>query len=158
MSDWMAVDPAHSGTDMMYMDMGLMEMAKYYYRVMATNAVGDGEWSDGMSYAMTPAPDTTLGAASNVEASASATNVTIMWDGGENADTFTIVMVSRNADGGWDVPNAVWKTGVTESPYVVDMESRPAGTYIIGVAAGQDDGSGGTTWEDWAQGSIDYQP
>ena len=53
MSDWMAVDPAHMGMDMMYVDMGLMEMTKYYYRVSAMNSVGTGMPSDGMAYAMT---------------------------------------------------------------------------------------------------------
>ena len=33
MSDWMDVDPAHMGMDMMYMDMGLMAETTYYYRV-----------------------------------------------------------------------------------------------------------------------------
>ena len=58
----------------------------------------------------------------------------------------------------WDVPNAVWKTDGTASPYTVDMESRPAGTYVVAVAAGQDDDSGGTTWSNWATVSVDYQP
>ena len=34
MSDWMDVDPAHMGMDMMYMDMGLMAETTYYYRVV----------------------------------------------------------------------------------------------------------------------------
>ena len=45
MSEWMAVDPAHMGMDMMYMDMGLMPETMYYYQVRAMNAVGNGEWS-----------------------------------------------------------------------------------------------------------------
>ena len=53
MSDWMAVDPAHTGMMMEYMDMGLMPMTKYYYRVSATNSVGTGMASDGMAYATT---------------------------------------------------------------------------------------------------------
>ena len=51
MSDWMDVDPAHMGMDMMYMDMGLMAETKYYYRVAAMNAQGMGEYSDGMAMA-----------------------------------------------------------------------------------------------------------
>lgn len=42
-------------TGMSYMDTGLMDMTKYYYRVSATNSVGAGEWSDGMAAATTVA-------------------------------------------------------------------------------------------------------
>ena len=52
---WTAVDPAHEGTDMMYMDMDLTEMTKYYYRVSATNSVGTGDPSDGTASATTNA-------------------------------------------------------------------------------------------------------
>ena len=55
MSDWMDVDPAHMGMDMMYMDMGLMAETTYYYRVSAINSVGMGDYSDGMAMAMTMA-------------------------------------------------------------------------------------------------------
>ena len=55
MSDWMDVDPAHMGMDMMYMDMGLMAETTYYYRVAAMNSVGMGDYSDGMAMAMTMA-------------------------------------------------------------------------------------------------------
>ena len=48
MSEWMDVDPAHMGMDMMYMDTGLMPETAYYYRVAAMNSVGMGEYSDGM--------------------------------------------------------------------------------------------------------------
>ena len=66
MSDWMDVDPAHMGMDMMYMDMGLMAETTYYYRVSAINSAGMGEYSDGMAMAMTMAmmmPPMELGAA-----------------------------------------------------------------------------------------------
>ena len=64
MSDWMDVDPAHMGMDMMYMDMGLMAETKYYYRVAAMNSVGMGDYSDGMAMAMTMMmPPMELGAA-----------------------------------------------------------------------------------------------
>ena len=50
---WMAVDPAHTDTAMMYMDMSLMPMTTYYYRVSAMNSAGTGAMSDGMDMAMT---------------------------------------------------------------------------------------------------------
>ncbi len=53
---WTAVDPAHTGMAMTYMDTGLTASTKYYYRVAASNANGMGEYSDGMAYAMTQAP------------------------------------------------------------------------------------------------------
>ena len=49
MSEWMDVDPAHMGTDMMYKDSGLMPETKYYYQVAAKNAQGTGQYSDGMA-------------------------------------------------------------------------------------------------------------
>ena len=49
MSEWMEVDPAHMGTDMMYKDSGLMPETKYYYQVAAINAQGMGDYSDGMA-------------------------------------------------------------------------------------------------------------
>ena len=53
MMTWTAVDPAHTDTDTMYMDMGLMLKTTYYYRVSAMNSVGTGDMSDGMASAMT---------------------------------------------------------------------------------------------------------
>jgi hypothetical protein len=92
----MAVDPAHSGMDMMYMDMDLMEMTKYYYRVMATNAVGDGEWSDGMAYAMTMAPDTTPRAPNGVTATVDGSTVTVTWTDGENVGYHGVILFNSD--------------------------------------------------------------
>ena len=47
MSDWM--DTGYMGTDLMYMDTGLMAETKYYYQVAAINAQGMGAYSDGMA-------------------------------------------------------------------------------------------------------------
>ena len=57
MSDWMDVDPAHMGMDMMYMDMDLMAETTYYYRPCRRHElyVGMGDYSDGMAMAMTMA-------------------------------------------------------------------------------------------------------
>ena len=80
MSEWMAVDPAHMGMDMMYMDMGLMQMTKYYYRVAAMNSVGMGEYSDGMDMATTEASDTAPGVPTAVTAmETSDTEITVTW-------------------------------------------------------------------------------
>ena len=67
MSDWMDVDPAHMGMDMMYMDMGLMAETTYYYRVAAMNSVGMGDYSDGMAMAMTMAENMAPMAGDDVE-------------------------------------------------------------------------------------------
>ena len=93
-------------------------------------------------------------AASDIEASHDGVVVTITWDGGENADKFTVALLSRNADGSWDIANAVYDTGVSGSPHTVNMATRPAGTYLVFVAAGTDDGE----WSAWASGSLGYQP
>ena len=95
---------------------------------------------------------------SNVRASHVGTQVSIMWDGGENAETFTVVMVTRKADGSWDIGNAVYDQNLRGSTHTVSMETRPAGMYVIGVSAGRQNDDG--TWEftDWAPGSLDYQP
>ena len=53
MMTWTDVDPAHTGTAMMYMDMSLMPMTTYYYRVSAMNSAGTGAMPDGMDMAMT---------------------------------------------------------------------------------------------------------
>ena len=67
MSDWMDVDPAHMGMDMMYMDMGLMAETTYYYRVAAMNSVGMGDYSDGTAMAMTMMmPPMELGEATSI--------------------------------------------------------------------------------------------
>ena len=53
MNDWMDVDPAHTGTAMMYMDTGLTAETTYYYQVAATNDIGTGKYSDGTAMATT---------------------------------------------------------------------------------------------------------
>ena len=57
MSAWMDVDPAHTGTAMMYMDTGLTAETTYYYQVAATNDIGTGEYSDGTATATTKKPN-----------------------------------------------------------------------------------------------------
>lgn len=106
MSAWMAVDPAHSGTTMTYMDTGLMEMTKYYYRVSAMNSVGTGTASDGMASATTGASSTDLTRPMNVRATSDAAGtLTLTWEGGENADHYILIAVNMtNHDQGGPYP------------------------------------------------------
>ena len=158
--EWMDVDPAHTGTDRMYMDTGLMSGITYYYRVRAMNAVDYGEWSDGMAMAMTEAAaGTTLGDAMGLTAGPTDDNdpaaIKLTWDAGANATTHTVVGVLRNADGTFDTSNAIWMMDVT-SPLIVEMGDRPAGNYIFGVVAGLIDGTD-REWSDWARARVAYQ-
>ena len=160
MSEWMDVDPAHMGMDLMYMDTGLMPGTTYYYRVLAMNAVGNSEWSDGMAMATTEeAADTTLGDAMGLTAGPTDDNdpaaIKLTWDAGANATTHTVVGVLKNADGTFDTSTAIWLTEVT-SPLKVEMGARTAGTYIFGVIAGQIDGDD-REWSDWARVTVEYQ-
>ena len=99
MSEWMAVDPAHMGMDMMYMDTGLMPETMYYYQVRAMNAVGNGEWSDGMASAMTdPTPVMTeLGMASNLRIGVnSGGTIQVTWDAADNAVGYIVIAIDRS--------------------------------------------------------------
>ena len=150
----------------MYMDTGLMTATEYSYRLRSVHEVDGADpdmhesvsaWSM-MIMATSAQVPTMLTVPTMVDETVSGSMVTVTWEDGAGADKFTIAMFRRNTDGSVDIPNAVWKTGVTASPYTVDMGSRPAGDYVVAVAAGQDDGSGGTTWSNWALGSVVYQP
>ena len=87
MSTWMDVDPAHMGTDMMYVHMGLMPNTKYYYRVAAMNASGMGEYSDGMAYAMT---HTGILTAPVLTATPGTGSVMLDWDDQDSAVDYTV--------------------------------------------------------------------
>ena len=137
--------------EMMYADMGLMEDTEYTYRVRAIHGMDAGMWSD-TAMAMTESGK--LDELSNVRGTQNGNIVTIEWDGAENADTFTVVMITRKDDGSWDIPNAVYDQNLKGSPHTVDMATRPAGNYIIGVAAGTEGGE----WTNWKTGEMDYQP
>ena len=76
---WTAVNPAHAmDMGMMYMDTGLMEMTKYYYRVNAMNAVGMGDYSDGMAYAMTDRTNVAPMAGAAIDAQTVTAGMTVM--------------------------------------------------------------------------------
>ena len=86
----------HTGTDMTYMDTGLTPNTKYYYRVAAVNAAGTGEYSDGAANAMTGSADLMM--PTKVEASTTgAGELTLSWEGGQNADFFLLLAVDMNS-------------------------------------------------------------
>ena len=63
MSDWMDVDPAHTGMDAMYMDSGLMAGTMYYYQVRSIISTVPSAWSDAMSATTHDVPDMPTGSA-----------------------------------------------------------------------------------------------
>ena len=80
--------------------------------------------------------------------------IKLTWDAGANATTHTVAGVLRNADGTFDTSTAIWMPDVT-SPLKVEMDDRPAGTYIFGVVAGLIDGTD-QEWSDWARATVAY--
>jgi hypothetical protein len=113
---------------------------------------------DAMQTIMVTVESGALTMPTNVIASHDGTQVSITWEGGDNADTFTVVMVTRTADGGWDIRNAVYDQNLRGSTHTVSMETRPAGMYVIGVSAGREIEDGVWEFTNWASGSLDYQP
>lgn len=144
MSDWMDVDPAHMGMERMYTDMDLMPGTKYYYRVAAMNAVGMGEYSDGMAMAMTEmmpvlgVPGVT-GAMSNAAGMAT---ISIM--PAANADKHYVwAFPTDYSDGMYSGEAAGDATSVT-------MSGLTSGkSYWFTVVAGMDMDDGSTEWK-WA--------
>ena len=82
MSEWMDVDPAHTGMDMEYVDTGLMPYTTYYYRVAAMNAEGMGSYSDGMAMeSMAMTHNIVPGMPTGVSAMADGrTQINVSWD------------------------------------------------------------------------------
>ena len=134
MSDWMDVDPAHMGMDMMYMDMGLMAETTYYYRVAAMNSSGMGDYSD-MAMAMTmmaPMMDE-LGTPTGVvfgfnEGGA----LQVSWTKAANAAGYIIIAVNTN-DVNNDVVVAITNDGDDETQNISGL-TRGA-TYQVYVAS-----------------------
>ena len=137
MSDWMDVDPAHMGMDMMYMDMGLMAETTYYYRVLAMNAVGNGEWSDGMAMATTDAPASTELTAPSVVVVSSLPNtqsISVTWDTTsiENAQQIKVVLFNSGVTA---VAKPLITINAANDPGVATFNDVPDGMYIVVVAS-----------------------
>lgn len=132
MSEWMDVDPAHSGMDMMYADTGLMAETKYYYRVLAMNANGNGEYSDGMAAATTGMA--ALGKPTNVMATVDRTDpaepdVTVTWTDGENADVHWVFLLDI-----LEFPkNLNERVPGTPSAMTHTFSNVASGTYVVAV-------------------------
>ena len=122
MSEWMAVDPAHSGMMMEYMDTGLMPMTKYYYRVSAMNSVGTGMPSDGMAYAMTNTSNTAP------MAGAAIADQTVMVDA-------TVMVQSTITDTDME-DTLTWSVASDMEMYATATVDNMGMVTITGVAAG----------------------
>ena len=121
--------------------------------VTATDMAGESAMQD-ITVTVTQG---TLMDPSNVMASHDGTEVTVTWEGGDHADTFTVVLLRMNDDGTPDVFNTIFDRDVT-SPHPVTMGNNLPGRYLVGVAAGQDSEDGSRTWTDWARSELNYQP
>ena len=133
MSDWMAVDPAHTGMAMTYMDTGLMPETMYYYQVRAMNAAGNGEWSDGMASAMTMATGTDLTPPSGVVMSSLRDTVSVTWDPAsiENADQVKVVLF----DSGVTTIVYLETFNAANDPDAATFTDVDSGTYKVTVAS-----------------------
>ena len=136
MSDWMAVDPAHEGMEMMYVDMGLMPMTKYYYRVSAMNSVGTGMASDGMAYAMTSmTPTAPMASGTIADVMMTVGDAAVMRDASvafteADGDAVTYAATSSNTDA----------ATVSVSGNMISIMAVGAGDSTVSVTASDKDG------------------
>ena len=148
MSEWMDVDPAHMGMDMMYMDTGLMPETAYYYRVAAMNSVGMGEYSDGMTMATTEATDTAPGVPTAVTAmETSDTEITVTWgspasDGGADITGYMVQRAYMGADNMMSEWMDVDPVHMGMDMEYMDTGLMPETTYYYRVAAMNSAGMG----------------
>ena len=157
MSEWMDVDPAHSGMAMSYMDTDLMAETKYYYRVRAMNANGYGEYSDGTATATTGMGSTELTAPTDVTkcvgggadpgcADLAAGSVTVEWTNGANAQDHVVVLFAYPS---FEIGEGHIHRGQTDGSTM--FQDVAAGQYLAVVAA---IGSGGRYKYDHVRVSV----
>ena len=136
---WTAVDPAHTDTDTMYMDMGLMPKTTYYYRVSAMNSVGTGEMSDGMASAMTyrtnTAP-TTVGTIADMTLEAGQTSVMDVSGYFNDADMDDTLTYTASSDMTTYATVAVSGSMVTITGVAAGMATITVTATDMGVGAG----------------------
>jgi hypothetical protein len=152
MTEWMDVTVANMGMDMMHVDMGLMSGTTYYYRVLAMNAAGNSEWSDGMAMAMTEeAADATLGDAMGLVGAVGSESNTIelTWTVGDNADIHWVFGIHTSND----IDSLIWTKADASDSHTVDMTGKPRGSYTFFVIAGQTDDA---KWSAWTPGTVTY--
>ena len=134
---WVAVTPAHTGTETEYMDEGLDPNTTYYYRVRAMNAEGYGAWSDGEIKATTGTDQLT--APDNVMATPTAAGeLTLTWEGAANADFYLLLAVDVNTR---QYDRARVNDGAAREGTVTGLD---AGTQYLGIVVAvkvTDDGS-----------------
>ena len=121
---WTAVDPAHTGMDRMYMDMGLMPETMYYYRVSAMNSAGNSAWTAEVS-ATTGPTSTTPGIPTNRMAMAGSTagTVDLSWMAGDRATGHYIT----------GIPTADIAAGNYDNVIMPVMASSNSGHMVTGL-------------------------
>lgn len=116
-----------------FTDTGLETGKKYYYQVMACNAVGNSDWSNIVSAATTDIPSSPTG----LTATADATTITLNWTDVSNEMGYNI---ERKKEGGTYVKTASTKENVTSYS---DTGLDPATKYYYRIRAYNYSGNSG---------------
>jgi hypothetical protein len=140
--DWIEVGTADSNATSYVDSSGVAPSTTYLYRVRATNAGGDSDYSN-VDDATTPTMPTIPAAPSNLIATAaSASQINLLWN--DNADNETGFVIERSPNGvdGW---TQVGTTGANVDSFSDTTGLSPSTTYFYRVratnAAGASDNS-----------------